>query len=266
MASSELQDCAVCEARTSLKCPCGTYFCSQECQKLIWSTHKVLCSRPFDAFYLPPLDKAEIADLEKLKKWWPRKTQQCFLDDEKGSELLDELVKCWGVKEDWPGVLKYLTSASPPHPERPSDAHNRLYVNMWVRVRLWHYYRLEGDFPCGKAYYAWLRTSKAVATALPLFWANQPKSSPLYYSVWKALNGFFRQSLVTNTLSNNLWDPSMKERQKAGLVFLAKERTRKAVEALDVDAKVKRALHKELDREDELLAQELKERTGSRAL
>ncbi|GAA5933865.1 hypothetical protein JCM10213_008454 [Rhodosporidiobolus nylandii] len=63
-----LHDCAVCEKRTSTACSsCGTtFFCSRECQKLLWMTHKDLCRSPEGACYFPPLSTEDAAALKQL--------------------------------------------------------------------------------------------------------------------------------------------------------------------------------------------------------
>ncbi|GAA5937461.1 hypothetical protein JCM10213_007243 [Rhodosporidiobolus nylandii] len=66
MSPSKLHDCAVCEKQTDQRCGgCASdftcsFFCSRECQKLIWHTHKVIC-KAGGAFTVPPLSPEEVA-------------------------------------------------------------------------------------------------------------------------------------------------------------------------------------------------------------
>ncbi|BGP45759.1 hypothetical protein JCM10450v2_001589 [Rhodotorula kratochvilovae] len=69
MASKKPEMCLVCATKTTKACgDCGEPFCSPECQKAIWSTHKWLCKKPKYTFSFAPLDEEErAAALEMLK-------------------------------------------------------------------------------------------------------------------------------------------------------------------------------------------------------
>ncbi|GAA5952434.1 hypothetical protein JCM10213_006678 [Rhodosporidiobolus nylandii] len=59
--------CVVCGAFTSSHCGgCDLIFCSRDCQKLIWSTHKWLCGKPTDSFVFAPLTDDEVYYLRHL--------------------------------------------------------------------------------------------------------------------------------------------------------------------------------------------------------
>ncbi|KPV77324.1 uncharacterized protein RHOBADRAFT_41318 [Rhodotorula graminis WP1] len=61
--------CAVCDKPGSLRCGAckALKFCSPECQSLLWPTHKVLCGRDLDTFFMPPMSPKEITQLERVK-------------------------------------------------------------------------------------------------------------------------------------------------------------------------------------------------------
>ncbi|BGP21089.1 hypothetical protein JCM10213_008997 [Rhodosporidiobolus nylandii] len=72
MDAQKVHDCAVCSAKTDKRCSgCGdispTYFCSLDCQKLIWDTHKYSCGKDPSVFVVPPLSKQELADFSVLQ-------------------------------------------------------------------------------------------------------------------------------------------------------------------------------------------------------
>ncbi|BGP37653.1 hypothetical protein JCM10449v2_001570 [Rhodotorula kratochvilovae] len=68
MASKTLGMCLVCARMTTKACGgCDEPFCSRECQKAIWSTHKWLCKKPKYTFSFAPLKEDErIAALDML--------------------------------------------------------------------------------------------------------------------------------------------------------------------------------------------------------
>ncbi|BGP47023.1 hypothetical protein JCM10450v2_002875 [Rhodotorula kratochvilovae] len=61
--------CAVCGEETTKQCSkCrANFFCSTRCQALLWPTHKVLCGRDPNVFYLPPLTPDELKKLDEIK-------------------------------------------------------------------------------------------------------------------------------------------------------------------------------------------------------
>ncbi|GAA5821079.1 hypothetical protein JCM3770_000081 [Rhodotorula araucariae] len=69
MASNQLQNCAVCPRATTKTCSgCqAVAFCSRDCQKVLWPSHKILCKRNPDVFYFPPLDEALVQQFDALR-------------------------------------------------------------------------------------------------------------------------------------------------------------------------------------------------------
>ncbi|GAA5891021.1 hypothetical protein JCM8208_003137 [Rhodotorula glutinis] len=67
MSSSTL--CAVCSNEGTQQCSTchAVRFCSERCSRILWATHKFLCGRDVDTFYLPPLTPDEIEALDKVK-------------------------------------------------------------------------------------------------------------------------------------------------------------------------------------------------------
>ncbi|GAA5851990.1 hypothetical protein JCM9279_007049 [Rhodotorula babjevae] len=61
--------CAVCNQPGRLKCGAcrAVKFCSQRCQSLLWPTHKALCGRRLDTFFVPPMSPEEVKQLEQVK-------------------------------------------------------------------------------------------------------------------------------------------------------------------------------------------------------
>ncbi|GAA5898086.1 hypothetical protein JCM5296_001988 [Sporobolomyces johnsonii] len=69
MASPSLHDCAICDNKTTKRCGgCRlVYFCSRECQELLWPTHKVQCGRDPTRFHLPALEQDEARALAQIQ-------------------------------------------------------------------------------------------------------------------------------------------------------------------------------------------------------
>ncbi|GAA5893751.1 hypothetical protein JCM6882_003086 [Rhodosporidiobolus microsporus] len=65
------QVCAVCPAPATTRCSgcpaAGVFFCSRECQKLVWSSHSALCGKDPSTFFFPPLIGGELGVLERFK-------------------------------------------------------------------------------------------------------------------------------------------------------------------------------------------------------
>ncbi|GAA5893913.1 hypothetical protein JCM6882_003126 [Rhodosporidiobolus microsporus] len=101
---AELHDCAVCEKKTASVCSgCKTtFFCSREHQKLVYSTHKHLCSGPPDACYFPPLTAD---DCDALRG----KEQSTFVSDGEGKERVTPL-ELFRRKGWWTGTFEDLLS------------------------------------------------------------------------------------------------------------------------------------------------------------
>ncbi|GAA5948541.1 hypothetical protein JCM10213_003895 [Rhodosporidiobolus nylandii] len=60
-------ECLVCGKDTQTRCArCGDFFCSQECQKLIWVVHKRWCN-PTRTLTVPPLTEGEFAILLRFQ-------------------------------------------------------------------------------------------------------------------------------------------------------------------------------------------------------
>ncbi|GAA5901910.1 hypothetical protein JCM8208_006636 [Rhodotorula glutinis] len=57
------EQCAACISPATSRCSAcrSLRFCSKRCQSLLWPTHKILCGRDPDLFYLPPLTDNELA-------------------------------------------------------------------------------------------------------------------------------------------------------------------------------------------------------------
>ncbi|GAA5893966.1 hypothetical protein JCM8208_001293 [Rhodotorula glutinis] len=60
--------CAVCDQPGVLYCGAckSTRFCGSRCQSLLWPSHKVLCGRDLDTFFLPPMTPEEVEQLKRL--------------------------------------------------------------------------------------------------------------------------------------------------------------------------------------------------------
>ncbi|BGP38946.1 hypothetical protein JCM10449v2_002884 [Rhodotorula kratochvilovae] len=73
MSTPQPSICTVCGGDTAKQCSkCrAIFFCSTRCQALLWPTHKVLCGRDPNVFYLPPLTPEELKKLGKIKDTQP---------------------------------------------------------------------------------------------------------------------------------------------------------------------------------------------------
>ncbi|BGP47022.1 hypothetical protein JCM10450v2_002874 [Rhodotorula kratochvilovae] len=191
MASTQLQKCAVCPRETTKMCSgCKSVaFCSRECQKVLWPTHKVLCKRDPDVFYLPPLDEALVTQFLALRDK-PFQGANITFEQMWGRQL--------GVQKEWTFILDQLR-----YDHDVADDPSRNLLSLFALVHLHQYGRGEKLFaPLNQEPYfqAVARLHKAVTGFLneslaPMFGRYTRLNDP-----FRLLNAFLRALLVEGTM------------------------------------------------------------------
>ncbi|GAA5898090.1 hypothetical protein JCM5296_001989 [Sporobolomyces johnsonii] len=196
MASQPLHDCAICENKTTKRCGgCRlVYFCSRECQKLLWPTHKVQCGRDPTRFHLPALQEDEAHALSQINHLQFHKN---FSTPDMGTPM--EYLEMKGLYSGtWPASLELanvlLLDQNCPIPEP-----KRSLILITLRHHLGAHISYIGPFRSVvlSAYRLFSMhyfdiTTTPLVESNPSIFGTDPFTS--------ALLPWFRQSLVLNTL------------------------------------------------------------------
>ncbi|GAA5880627.1 hypothetical protein JCM1840_002274 [Sporobolomyces johnsonii] len=106
MASQPLHDCTICDNKTSNRCSgCRlVYFCSRDCQRLLWPTHKAQCGRDPTRFHLPALQEDEAQALSQINHL---QFHEDFVKPTMGTPM--EYLEMKGLYSDtWPELVNVL--------------------------------------------------------------------------------------------------------------------------------------------------------------
>ncbi|GAA5887051.1 hypothetical protein JCM6882_009431 [Rhodosporidiobolus microsporus] len=183
MTAPGAQMCSVCDVRTVNRCSAckEAFFCSKECQKLVWATHKWWCGKDTGLFLLPPLDETELANFKPLKDRQMRR----------GGTLLQQL-------DDYPTWEALVNALADPQaaglsPLRQAD------LILSARAHLRHCRPSEQYGPEGPWQESIAECDLAVSVAMSHSFINgRPPTS-----AFRDLNPFLRQIVLVNTILRN---------------------------------------------------------------
>ncbi|BGP21059.1 hypothetical protein JCM10213v2_009238 [Rhodosporidiobolus nylandii] len=155
----------------------------------LWPTHKVLCGRDPDYFFLPPLSEAELADF-RLAKDHPYSEGKTFLEMHQQEPF--------GRVPDWEAV-EALVTATTGVGTRGSLADMVIYS---AREHLNMHYRSRGDSPpLSITSSPWQLFVYQCTPALSHAVRDSPGSFPLRSDPSICLNAYFRALLCFSTLA-----------------------------------------------------------------
>ncbi|BGP21066.1 hypothetical protein JCM10213_007584 [Rhodosporidiobolus nylandii] len=241
MDSQTTGECAVCGTRTDQRCSgckgdSPLFFCSREHQKLLWRTHKVLCGRDPDYFFLPPLNEAELADF-RLAKEHPYSEGKNFLEthqEELAALFPDwEAVEALVTRTDGLGMRHSLADA----------------LVLSAREHLNSYYQSFGEPLTPSAINSpWQMLAGECRFYLARFMDRELSSG---LDLFTALNPYFRAFLYSNTLAVAHSTSRSRTGQpvaSAELLTFAGRRVILSVEKCAIDEAMKEVLRGELKR------------------
>ncbi|BGP14487.1 hypothetical protein JCM10213v2_002436 [Rhodosporidiobolus nylandii] len=236
MATPDMHDCAVCFNKTRNRCSgCanamgGVFYCSADCQKLVWVAHKYLCGRSADIFCLPPLSDEEIAQLDRTRRWY----------DAQGWSFREAAGRFSGREVEDKEMLEYLTS------DEDTDRSVRNPLRTFARAQM-HRMHLEQDAKDYKnSAPLWLPFSDACLEAVKIFRRHveppAPTKSATLYDPYRLLNTFLRRALLLFTFTSKLVTHSAERTMVPAYFLLATRRLEWDLQGTQVSSPIKAAL------------------------
>ncbi|GAA6029637.1 hypothetical protein JCM8097_000978 [Rhodosporidiobolus ruineniae] len=109
MSSTETHDCAVCTKKTTQRCGgCSSlFFCSRDCQKLVWSTHKWTCKNG-GVFAVAPLTADEVNALTEREDTASITSVARF--GGAGASILEEMRRNGLYEGEWEPLMHELSN------------------------------------------------------------------------------------------------------------------------------------------------------------
>ncbi|GAA5967304.1 hypothetical protein JCM3765_005596 [Sporobolomyces pararoseus] len=110
------QDCSLCEEKTVQVCSkCKEmYFCSRDCQKLVWPVHKFLCGKDRSTFFFPPLSEEERLEVDLIRdRPLVDNDGRCAGDlqtEVKGATLFEQIQSLGLFHGGWEDFLESITA------------------------------------------------------------------------------------------------------------------------------------------------------------
>ncbi|BGP14923.1 hypothetical protein JCM10213_003720 [Rhodosporidiobolus nylandii] len=238
MASAKLYDCTVCANKADKRCSgCsaaeggdGVFFCSRECAKLLWPTHKANCPSRFPHLIVPPLPHGDIAKIEALRSYELRQPHSHV----RRTDIALEELRLKGLYEgDWAGLVKLLYSGAKDIKEPERTRLHILVLNWLPEQQLFPGCSSLEALP----WQLWSRVAASFVrpplTGLP---APFPRSTadPLILA-----RPFLEQLLVFLTVISSTTVLNMRAAEMTATVTLPFKRAQEAFKELEVDNTVR---------------------------
>ncbi|KPV75641.1 uncharacterized protein RHOBADRAFT_43063 [Rhodotorula graminis WP1] len=246
------EHCIVCYTATTKLCSAcrAVRLCSERCQRILWPTHKVLCGRSVDTFYLPPLTADEIRSLDDVK------SRPGLVPGLRGQSLVSL------VKGGYPGPLAdflwttFWQRLTAPANDDPYEENERLENVALAYEFLGHAADRElfaGNPPARRSpWQLFAKSCMAFHTeyceAVAKMSGNTPEAAAFDKATqigsFTVLNALFRQQLVHATITCQSYNrPSLVGQEEAlELVQAGRTRAVKLLEASDLPEFVKQRL------------------------
>ncbi|GAA6029653.1 hypothetical protein JCM8097_000986 [Rhodosporidiobolus ruineniae] len=242
MTSGVTQECSACTIKTTQKCSgcLMLFFCSKECQRLVWHTHKILCQNG-GVFTVASLSSLEVKLLSERKD--EPSVESVHRYGGKGKSMVELFEHLRLYSGGWQFLMDHLSdpsSASFPEPQRTvliCLLRSRLLDNATVIVvdtasqserRLAGYCGVLKELSLN----AWHHVAQSVTRFAQHAWdPTLYPSSPNIPFFSQALP-FFRQMLIAHTLSFLYWDRGYQDKKLRELALLAFSRAKALIHSL----------------------------------